>query len=281
MMRIKHFPVFLASALLLALPAQASESQRLTYDVYAGGIHAVEATLNLDKSKNGRYSAIVDAKTRGFLAKLAPWKGTFETHGWRLSDDDLRPELHQSIGYWKGEDEVKEYNYSKDGGFQSLYVKDFKKPRKHKTIDKKLTENTIDILTASLMAFNNVKETGQCKGASDVFDGKRRFQMIFDHKETLTLTPSRYNIYDGEAARCTVEVVPDGGGWHKKPRGWLSIQEQGREKGTMPTIWVGQVEEGGPYLPVKILVKTDYGSLVMHLVKYQGITNIVADAKKQ
>jgi len=290
---IKHYPAFLAkgvlakgalmSALLcvLALPAHASDKQRLTYEVYAGGIHAVEATLDLDMSMDGRYSAIVNAKTRGFLAKLAPWKGSFETHGWKLSDDDLRPELHKSVGYWKGEDETKEYNYSKDGGFQSLYVKDFKKLRKHRTIDAKLTDDTIDVLTATLLAFDQTEKTGECSGSDLVFDGKRRFKMTFQQQKIEQLAKSKYNIYEGEAARCTVEVEPAGGGWHKKPRGWMSIQEQGRDKGTLPTLWIAQVEENGPFVPIKILVKTDYGALFMHLAKYEGAGDFVVASKKR
>lgn len=288
MEHIKHYlgysaRAFLASALILfSAPAHADDQQHLTYDVYAGGIHAVEATLDLDTSEDGRYSAVVNAETRGFLARLAPWKGSFETRGWRNeASHDLRPELHKSVGYWREEVETKEYNYSKAGGFQSLYTKDFKKKRKEKDIDAALTKDTIDVLTGALLAFDQTAKTGDCNMVSDVFDGKRRFKMKFQYQETEELKVSRYNIYGGAAVRCTIEVEPDGGGWHSKPRGWLSIQEQGREKGTMPTIWIAQVEEGGPFVPVKILVKTDYGALYMHLAEYKGAGDIVVADKRQ
>jgi hypothetical protein len=64
--------------------------------------------------------------------------------------------------------------------------------------------------------------------------------------------------------------VPDGGKWYQKPRGWLSIQEQGRQKGSLPTVWMAKVNKTGPALPVKIRVVTDYGTLFMHLTKIEG-----------
>jgi hypothetical protein len=78
-----------------------------------------------------------------------------------------------------------------------------------------------------------------------------------------------------------VEIEPISGEWAKKPRGWLSIQEQGRERGTMPTVWLGKFDEDGPAVPVKILVKTAYGALVMHAVGYKGPANSVDAAPKK
>lgn len=50
----------------------------------------------------------------------------------------------------------------------------------------------------------------------------------------------------------------------------MSIQEQGRERSTMPTIWFAKMAEGEPAVPVKIRVKTEYGALIMHLTHYKG-----------
>ena len=126
----------------------------------------------------------------------------------------------------------------------------------------------------------NFNETGKCEGSELVFDGKRSFEQKFAHEENVELQSSRYNIYEGAAAKCTVEVTPQKGAWHKNPRGWMSIQEQGREKGTMPTVWIASIEEGAPAVPVKIFVKTDYGALFMHLAEYTNGDKIVVAEKR-
>jgi hypothetical protein len=110
-----------------------------------------------------------------------------------------------------------------------------------------------------------LKETNLCEGRDDIYDGERRFTLIFRDQGAGSLPESRYNAYTGPARVCTVEIEPKGGRWHKKPRGWLSIQEQGRKKGSLPTVWMAQMP-GIPFaVPVKIRVKTNYGTLLMHL----------------
>lgn len=247
----------------------AAERQQLVFEVYAGGIHAVQAHLDMDLRKKNRYSIILDAHTRGFLGSLVPWEGTFESHG-RASKDTFKVEKHQSTTTWRGEDDIKEYLYNRDGSFKSLHIKEGEKPREKKDVKAEVTNQTTDVLTATLKVLEAYNKTGKCEGKAEVFDGKRRFEQAFMHQKNVTLTSSKYNIFEGDAAECTVQVTPINGEWSKKPRGWLSIQEQGRERGTMPTVWIGKLSEGGPAIPVKIRVKTAYGTLFMHLAEYKS-----------
>ncbi|MFK7840302.1 MAG: DUF3108 domain-containing protein [Bdellovibrionales bacterium] len=254
--------------------------QVLVYEVYAGGIHGLQATLTLDLKKNNRYSIDLSAKTRGFLGGLVPWFGTFESHGWVLNDGDMRPQQHKSMSEWRKEVETKDYAYAKNGSFKSLTIDEHDKPPEVKDIDPVITKGTTDALTATLLVLENFNQTQKCEGTSLVFDGKRSFEQKFVHQGNQDLVATRYNIYEGPTAKCTVEVTPKEGKWHSKPRGWMSIQEQGRKKGTMPTVWVAQMKENAPAIPVKIFVKTDYGAMFMHLAEYQdGETKLVAEKR--
>ena len=257
---------------------------KMSYDVYASGFHVVQADLLIDKSEAGRYSILLDAHTRGFLGKLAPWRGSFETYGWVLNGADYtnyQPELHRSVSNWRGEQEVKSYHYAKDGSFKSLEIDEHDKPLETSIPEPELTQDTIDALTAALAVMDEVSAGRDCTGNSDVFDGKRRFEQVFAQEDVTLLNASKYNIYEGPAAECIVEVIPIAGAWHNKPRGWLSIQEQGRAKGTMPTVWIGSMGEGAPAIPVKIRVKTDYGTLMMHLTGYESGGDIYLAEKRR
>jgi hypothetical protein len=242
----------------------------MVYTVYAGGINAVQARLHIDESRSSRYKMILSAKTRGFLARLAPWRGSFATEGWR-NGDDLRPENHKSVSTWKDETEIKEYTYNEDGEFVKLTITEEGRDKSPdpSSIERELTDGTTDALTATLLVMQAINEKESCEGASEVFDGKRRFEMRFRNIGATTLNASRYNLYEGPAVLCEVEIEPKGGKWHSKPRGWLSIQEQGRKKGYLPRIWLAAVDENGPAVPVKIQVKTDYGALMAHLTGYE------------
>jgi hypothetical protein len=276
---------FLIAGIILALssfPVSASENkQKLVYEVYAGGIHAVQATMDIDLSEDGRYELFLDAHTRGFLGSLVPWSGTFLSQGWVMKGGNYRPELHQSTAVWRDEEEIKNYNYLKSGVFKDIVIKEHDKPEETKIPDAELTEGTTDILTATLFALTDISNGKACDTSHDIFDGKRRFTMAFKGDKAVDLTASKYNIYGGPAIECTVEVKPGAGKWHSKPRGWLSIQEQGRDKGTMPTIWFANITEGLPAIPVKIRVKTDYGVLFMHLAEYQNADQMLVAEKRK
>ena len=266
----------------VASPVRAAPGvQTLIYDVYASGFHVVEAELVLNLSEKNRYGLFVEGGTRGILKKLAPWEGTFETKGWVLKEGKLQPELHKSVAIWRGEEDIKEYSYGKDGRFKSLRIKDHDKPIEDRQTDDELTQGTIDVLSATLAMLQNIGDGHDCAGTSEIFDGKRRFEMIFNHEGTQDLIRSSYNLYEGPSTKCTVEVKPIAGKWHKKPRGWLSIQEQGRARGTMPTVWVGKVGESGAAIPVKVMVKTAYGTLFMHLVEYKNGEDYLVAGKRE
>ncbi|MGH1404145.1 MAG: DUF3108 domain-containing protein [Alphaproteobacteria bacterium] len=281
---MKHLVFILSICVLSAavsLPAYAEKKkqeeapdayhfQKMNYDVYAGGIHAVKADMKLDFREKGRYLMEFSAETRGLLGSLAPWKGSFKSQGWALRGGKRVPELHESVAAWRDEHEVKSYNYTKDGGFQDLVTSYEGKKPKTKIPDEELTKGTTDALTATLLVMEHVSDGGDCAGEAEVFDGKRRYKLIFRHSRFVMLDKSKYNAYKGPAAECTAEVVPIAGAWYKKPRGWLSIQEQGRDLGTMPTIWFAQVKKNAVVVPVRVRVKTTYGTLFMHMTRYES-----------
>jgi hypothetical protein len=271
----------LALAMLFPASAQAGE-QSLVYEVYAGGIHALQAHLDIKTTKDS-YDVVLTAKTRGFLGKMAPWEGIFESHGWIEKDGTYKPELHKSTAMWRDEKEIKEYKYTRDGHFVGLTeTLDGKAPEDKSNISPELTEGTTDALTGALNVLAQIAKGGECAGSEEIFDGKRRFEQIFKHKGIAILTPTKYNIFKGEASECTIEVKPVAGEWHKKPRGWMSIQEQGRERGTMPTMWASQLKDGNAAVPVKIKVSTSYGVLFMHLAGYKDENrSVVADFHKE
>lgn len=266
---IKIFTLFMmVSFIPTAYAADKEDNQQMQYNVYAGGIHALQANLNVNMPADDPYDLRLQAKTYGILGKLAPWQGIFETAGVKM-DDVYRPKEHKATTIWKDEEEVKTYTYNKDGSFKNYRLKDEKNIGSVRDVDDALTQGTNDVLSATLNVMQSVALNNKCEGSTEIFDGKRRFNLIFKEKRQVDLTASRYNVYEGPALECTAEVEPIAGKWREKPRGWMSIQEQGRERGTMPTVWFAQLDEGQAAVPVKVRVKTKYGTLFMHLTNYE------------
>lgn len=264
------------------IKAYPKHTQLMHYQLYIGGINAVEANLNVAHTeKEDRYHLFLDAKTRGFLGKIVPWSGSFETYGWAKTENGDKPEQHESISIWRKEKEVKTYSYGKDGSFKDYKVIEAGKDKTRPLTDE-LVQGTIDAMTAALQVMRAVANGQPCEGSSEVFDGKRRFKLVFNHNMDEELSTTKYNAYSGIAAKCTVEVQPVEGAWHQKPRGWLSIQEQGRENGSLPTIWLAKIHDDQPAVPVKLRINTDYGTMFLHMAEYQnGDKSISLKSKKK
>src|SRR5690606_10454726 len=113
-----------------------------------------------------RYHLLLAAYTKGFLAKVVPWSGSFETWGWRLPDGQARPELHRSVAIWKGEEDLKEYRYARDGSFLSLKVVEAGEDKTPESLEDELVQNTVDALTATMEVMQALPETGICEGRS-------------------------------------------------------------------------------------------------------------------
>ncbi len=261
---------------VLAAPSLAQDTsvppkvQKMKYEVYTSGFNAVTAEMQLDMSQKGTYRMIFGAATQGALASMVPWQGTFESTGWVLQGGKHQPEIHESIAQWKKEKEVKTYRYGKDGKFIDIETTYTTKKPKKEVPPAELTDQTTDVLSATLVMMKDLAQGKECNGYSEIYDGKRRYGMEFKHQRYVMIKPTRYNVYSGPAVECTVEVKPRGGEWHKKPRGWLSIQEQGRDQGTMPTVWFAILGDKNPVaVPVRVRVKTAYGTLFMHLTYYE------------
>lgn len=235
----------------------------LTYHVYAGGIHAVDATLDLQTGK-GRYKIISHSATHGFLGALVPWRGTFLTEG-QLKKGQYVPAKHQSVSTWRDETETKTYLYDAKGQFKKLKVVEDGEDKTPHDVDWGMARNTTDLLSATLDMMSQATKTGDCALERRVFDGDRTFDLRFTTLATETLTPSRYNPYAGQAVKCEIEVVPRDGHWRTKPRGWLSIQEQGRKQGKLPVVWLGKLPGHELLIPVKLRITSDHGTLFLHL----------------
>lgn len=185
--------------------------QKMQYDVYAGGVHAVKAHMTLDYREEGRYQMLFGAETRGLLGALAPWSGTFESKGWITQGRNLIPQEHESIAMWRDEREVKTYRYDKEKGFLDLTTTYVGKKPKTRIPEAELTQGTTDALSATMMVMEKLSDGGKCEGESEVFDGKRRYKLIFRHEGFVTLERTRYNAYAGPAVQCTAEVEPIAG----------------------------------------------------------------------
>ena len=254
--------IFLIFLLFLSLPAKA-DSFTATYGIYTGGFHVVDMTGVFSVADDG-YSMTMDAKTIGLLGRLAPWAGALQTTGIYKPDGTPVPQAHSFASTWRGKVETTQFTYDNQGRFAKKIYTDERGNTHVNSHDQTLSDGTIDMLTGlyrSLLA----AQQGNCSTDITSFDGKRRYNMAFQSDGEGEIRKNRYSIYAGAAEICTIEIEPDGGKWREKPRGWMSLQEQSKGKGQLPRLWYAQPEGLAIPIPVKFMIKTNYGTMLMHL----------------
>ena len=273
-MKIKKSKKFYKSALcgaLLALMfnagwafAQKPQNIDLRYDVYTGGFKALYADFDI-KSDTGAYDIALEARTQGVIGGLFPWQGFYRTAG-HTKDNALVPAQYTSRSIWKKKESLTEISYGPDGEVLKTTTRDGTKTTTNRDIKRELTEDSVDLLTGTLLMMQSAKITDKCKGEIPVFDGKRRYNLVLEGDEMDTIRKSDYSVFSGQALKCTLKVKPVAGFKPKdQKRGWMAVQNHTLERGKPPTIWFAATEAGGPVVPVRMEINSDYGAAVAHL----------------
>lgn len=237
----------------------------VTYGIYGGGFQALNIDITYDLNKTD-YDARMNAKPYGVLGKLLPWAGKYETKG-IIKNATLIPIEHDRISAWRDDKSHVIMSY-KNGQFSQLKeISDEKGKNSSRIVpvEQDLSQDTVDLVTAVTDMLVRSTDKNDCTYSKEVFDGRRRFRMTFKDEGTQNLVKSAVNIFGGTAHVCRMELVPLKG-FKGKPRGYYRIQEDARKNGgELPVIWLGQAWKNGPMIPVRMMVKSEYGTVLMHL----------------
>jgi hypothetical protein len=246
--------------LFIGAHAHASEILKVTYGIYASGFNVVDMTGTYTITDDA-YDLKMDMETVGMLGSLAPWGGVIHSSGLNKKNQST-PLKHSFASTWRDKIETSTFTFNNDGVLQSYILEEDDGTIKDKMPAPEVHEgNPVDMLTA---LFRTMHEH-TCESIQPALDGKRRFDMAFRSKGTEIREKSRYSIFEGEAEICEVEIIPVAGKWRDKPRGWMSIQGQAKENGQLPRLWFGKVRDDMPAIPVRFQIKTNYGTMLMHL----------------
>lgn len=262
-----------------AVPVKRAEQVTASYEIYGGGIRALTADFSIAREKAktapSGYELALASRTTGLVRFLTPWRGTLTSDGTYQNGVPV-PHQHESIAVWPDNTHVKRFTYTKDGKLDKMVASNNGKDEKPENAAE-LMDGTADVMTAALRVMEIAARDGTCDDQVDAFDGKRRLKLITHSAGTEELKSGRYNVFGGSAIRCEVEMVPEGGDWNEKMKGWASLQEESQKQGSLPLVWLGRVEKDGPLIPVKVRVKTSFGTFLAHLTGYKiGPGNVEA-----
>ncbi len=116
-----------------------------------------------------------------------------------------------------------------------------------------MKSGSLDPLSAVLAMGMTANVKDGCNGVTPVFDGRRVYDIVMENSQTLQYLGPRGR---RDTYRCNFRFIRKAG-YREKAKKW---------KGVVGKVWVQQLDEGMPMLPVRLEIETSYGTGLVHMV---------------
>lgn len=229
----------------------------LDFAVYIGGFHTIDMAFNANLADSG-YRMTVDLKTHGFMSNFLDWSMKAYSEG-AVKSDSLIPIKAGHDSLWRGKKRWIKLDYPEIGvpKAESMPPPDGE--------DRSIVapEDLIgarDLAGSILSALLRVGATENCTHSEPVFDGRRRYDLVFRQIGVETLKPTDYSPFGGKTVRCALSIRKIGG-FRTSPSRYRLVSQDSA------TVWIGRVFADAPPMPVKLEIDTALGGLRAHLVR--------------
>lgn len=243
--------VVLASAGLIGMAA--GESLRLGYEAYAGGLHVMTLGVSIEEH-SGDYRIATDLRTRGLADFFIGMQIHSQATG-GIRHGDLLPFRYLNRGKFGRRERTLTLEPRPDGGF-FVEASPARAEEERMPIPAASLPGALDPLTAILRASRTITDTGSCRQRVAVFDGRRRYDLVFTDEGDRQLTPTRYSVFSGPARLCRLRQDRIGG--------FLTDAGE-KEIGRESVLWIASPLARAPPVPVLLELDTSWGWLTIHL----------------
>jgi hypothetical protein len=227
----------------------------LHYEVYVGGMNAVNVRFDAALART-TYEMRLRLATQGFASRLFDWKMTAESHG-RLHGSEVVPVRAGGDSVWRGTARSTRLSYGPKG---AIFVET--RPAggndDNPPVPPALREGTRDLAGAIFSTLLGIGETGNCNAREQVFDARRRYDLVFEEIGMDTLRSSAYSPYSGPAMMCRVSVELIAGG--RKGGGDRRFSTE-----NVATVWIARLFDDTPPVPVRLDYELVVGTMTAHL----------------
>ncbi len=264
-MRLSHAAL---AAALIARPAGAEEapvkpSVLLDYKIYIGGLEALASTVAIGTDVS-RYDVEIKAVTAGAIGKMMPWRINIGSKG-NVAGEVLQPVEHAQHNDFQGKERSVVLRYDGHGGFIERKVFPDAQEDQRDDVPAGQTSNTLDIVSGVLAGLLAVDRTGSCNGRVPVFDGRRRFDLVYRDDGHETMESSGVAMYAGDALKCAVKVEPGAGYWKKNQKKFFTRKVNGEDQVVPIEVYIARVGAAKVEVPVRIESASPFGPLVLNL----------------
>jgi hypothetical protein len=268
--RLIAFAAILSTAgVLAAHVSRASEPGRLelAYEVYSGGFHVVAFDLDLALAGQS-YDVTARIRTTGMLSWFMDWRQVYRSTG-AMTGTRIDPFHHRSEGAFRGRPRRVEMAYS-GGEIAALRVDpppEADGEREEVTAAQR--RGSMDPVSAILALVRAVSDGRGCATRVAVFDGRRRYDMVFTDRGPQPLRETRYSIFSGAAQQCDFVFEPIAGYIRRR------ADDQDARRLQSGRAWLAPVMPGAPAAPVRVELDGNWGLTVGHLRDFRRVPEML------
>lgn len=250
-----HFATGLALLLLAGSPAAAAPPPavelHLSYEAYAAGVPVADMTADL-RTTAADYHLALTSRTRGIINLLFKSDSISSADG-GLTATGVRPAQYRSQGVYRGTARETRIDYPAGHPVVTLRTPADEEPREPIPAD--LQARGIDGISAIVAILQQIAATGRCDASRTIFDGRRVLDLTAVTNGPDTLDKTDRSPFDGPALRCTLAS--------RQVAGFLVDGDTERAHEVRhTTVWLKQVTEAGPLVPVRVEVETAWVGVV-------------------
>lgn len=262
-------PAVLAAFAVLSV-AQAAPLQAApvaaTYRVHVGGVAVLDvaATLEIDQRS---YRVEVTAQSGGFLGRLFPWRTRSLSEG-GVRPDRLVPGRHSQDSVFREKPRNVTLAYDGRGDVTATVLPPPEEDDREPVPDA-LKRSTYDPLSGVLAMLTAIGRGEACTRSLPVYDGRRRYDMIFEDVGLRPVAASRYSVFAGLARQCRVSYRPVAGYARNPPTNRFWQRDAAPSERPPADLWLAPLAPGTPPLPVRLETESDFGAVIVHLT---GVT---------
>ena len=174
------------------------------FDAVVGVFNAAEADFTYDVNKM-KYAVNSKIYTKGMFDTLYPFEAKYSTSG-RIEQEQMKTEHYSYESQSRFNTRTKNVLYNGEGiPLKSISTKNGKKREKPIKIRTDVN-NTTDLQSVMAAMARQYLQSGSCKGMRKVFDGKRRYNVIFKDLGQDILSEDEHSPYFGKALKCSMAI---------------------------------------------------------------------------
>lgn len=175
------------------------------FDVFVGKFNASRTNFSYYLSDE-EYSVKSNVKTYGMFDTIYPFQAIYSTTGKIIKKEELQTISYKYSAKSRFNRRTKELVYSDEGvpvyRLSSKNDKE-KKSEINQDIDTKGTTDLQTVIAELVLQYNRFRF---CDARMEVFDGKRRFDVVFKDEGEDTLAANKYSKFEGVATKCSMYI---------------------------------------------------------------------------